>query len=301
MILCVDIGGTSAKMALMELSGEIAARHSTATAFDNYETPLLDTVNRGIDEFLRETGAAVEGIAVSATGQIDVKSGVVIGTGGNIRNYEGAEIKRTLEREYGVPVHVLNDANAAALGESYMGCACGRNCVIMITLGTGVGGGIVINGSVFGGSKGFAGEIGHTALYADKERCACGKRGCLETYASVKALLRRAESRIGERLNGRELFERAANGDAAVLELLDEWMDDIAEGASSLVHIFNPDMLVIGGGVSAQRELLVDPLRKKILDRTMPEFADGLEIVPAALDNDAGLYGALKFWLDAEG
>lgn len=298
MILCVDIGGTSAKMALMERDGSIIARSSVDTAFDDYETPLLTTVTRGIGDFLRETSANIEGIAVSATGQIDDQTGVVVGTGGNIRNYEGAEIKRTLEREYRAPVYVLNDANAAALGESYAGCARGKRCVVMITLGTGVGGGVVLDGKVFGGSHGFAGEIGHTTLYGKDAPCACGKRGCLETYASVKALVRRAEALTGEMLNGRELFERAEKGDKALLSLIDEWMCDIAEGASSLIHIFNPDMLIIGGGVSARKELLIEPLRQKILSRTMPEFTVGLEIAPASLGNDAGLYGALKFWMD---
>lgn len=300
MILCIDIGGTSAKMALMQRDGTITARKNVSTCFDHYETPLLTTVCRGAAAFLAETSASVEGIGVSATGQVDDRRGAVVGTGGNIRNYSGAEIKQTLAQAHHVPVFVLNDANAAALGECYRGAAQGMRCVIMITLGTGVGGGIVLDGQVFGGHRGLAGEIGHMTLNNDGVPCTCQKRGCLERYASVSALRGRIREQTGETLDGRTLFARVAAGDRALSAVLDGWMDDIADGASSLIHIFNPDRLIIGGGVSAQERLLIDPLRRKILARTMPAFREGLTIVPAALGNDAGLYGALKFWLDNE-
>ncbi|MBO2517114.1 MAG: ROK family protein, partial [Clostridiales bacterium] len=191
-----------------------------------------------------------------------------------------------------------------ALGEVKFGAGAGRGkkCVVMITLGTGVGGGIVIGGQVLGGARGIAGEIGHSTLYADGIPCACGKRGCLETYASTKALVRKAAELTGEKeINGRIIFARAAEGDRRMLDLLDGWMNCIAEGVSGLVHIFNPDLILIGGGVSAQEELLMKPLRKKILQRILPEFADGLSIERAALGNDAGLYGALCCWLSENG
>ena len=299
MILCIDIGGTATKMALLERDGAIRSRHEVPTAFDDYETPVLDTVLAGVKDFLQESGAEPEGIAVSAAGQIDTRLGKVIGTCGNIKNYEGAELKQALEHAFHVPCRVLNDANAAALGECYLGAGKGKRCVVMITLGTGVGGGIVLDGHVFGGAKGIAGEIGHFTLRAEGEECTCGKRGCYERYASTSALVRRARSLTGEGdINGRIIFDRAARGDERMLELLDGWMNDIADGASGLVHIFNPDLLLIGGGVSAQTELLLRPLREKIRQRVMREFAACLEIEAATLGNDAGLIGALKFYLD---
>ena len=298
MILCIDIGGTATKMALMR-EGVILQRYETPTAFDDYETPVLDTVCGGTKAFLEQAGVSVEGISVSATGQIDTALGKVIGTCGNIRNYEGAEIKKTLENLFHVPCTVLNDANAAALGECYAGAGQGRRCVLMITLGTGIGGGIVSEGHVFGGAKGIAGEIGHFTLKAGGETCTCGRQGCFERYASTSALVRKARELTGERdINGRIIFERAGMGDLSMLALLDDWMNDIADGASGLVHIFNPDLVLFGGGVSAQTELLLNPLREKIHRRLMREFSSCLEIEAATLGNDAGLYGAFKFFMD---
>ena len=160
MILAVDIGGTSVKMALVSQSGEIGPRHAAQTAFDGYATPILTTVIREARRFLDREGVPVEGIGVSATGQIDAASGAVIGTNGAIPNYEGAQIRREMEAEFGVPARVLNDANAAALGECFVGRARGMRHVVMVTFGTGVGGGIVIDGRIYEGARGIAGEIG---------------------------------------------------------------------------------------------------------------------------------------------
>lgn len=302
MILCIDIGGTAVKMALAERDGRLLSRHEADVGFDAYRTPLFDTVRREAAAFLMRENAVIEGIGVSATGQIDTERGVVVGTCGNIPNYAGSDIKESLRKEYRVPVSVLNDANAAALGECLFGAGRGKRCVVMVTLGTGVGGGVVINGQVLGGATGLAGEIGHLTLHAGGAQCSCGRRGCMECYASTKALVARAMQLTGEKgLDGRSVFGRAAEGDKRMLDLIGLWTDDIAEGASGLVHIFNPDLLLIGGGVSAQEELLMRPLREKIFQRVMPEFRRCLSVERAALGNDAGLYGALGFLLEENG
>jgi len=171
--------------------------------------------------------------------------------------------------------------------------------VLMITLGTGVGGGIVIGGKIFGGTRGIAGELGHFTLYQDGVPCPCGKKGCYESYAATTALVRRAKEATGEaELNGRIIFERAHRGDSVMLGVLDSWIDDIAAGITGLVHIFNPQMVLIGGGVSAQEELLIRPLREKVLATAMPRFGEGLQVESATLANDAGLIGAAKFFMD---
>ena len=148
---------------------------------------------------------------------------------------------------------------------------------------------------IFGGSRGLAGELGHFTLYQDGEPCACGKRGCFECYASAGALVRKAGAR-----DGRELFGliRAGNPDAS--EALSSWLDDVAAGITGLVHIFNPELVLIGGGISAQEELLIEPLRQRIMDGVMPRFAEGLAVRRAVLGNDAGMIGALRFWLDQQ-
>ena len=297
MILSVDIGGTAVKMGLVDRNGCIHARHEASVCFDNYKTPNLTTEIREAGKFVGDV--SIEGIGVSATGQVDDRAGIVIGTNGKIPGYEGSRIKEELENAFCVPVSVLNDANAAALGESFSGAAQGKRNAIMLTLGTGVGGGIIIDGRIFGGTRGIAGELGHFTLYQDGVPCPCGKRGCYESYAATTALVRLAQQRTGEQhLDGREIFKRASEGDKAMLEALDVWTDDIAAGITGLVHIFNPEIVIIGGGVSAQEELLIKPLRRKVLSGAMPRFAEGLQLERAVLGNDAGLIGAAKFFMD---
>ena len=296
MILAIDIGGTSAKMGLMREDGSLLARTEASVCFDGYRTPILDTVVRAAADFLAAEQAKIDGIAVSATGQVDTEIGAVVGTNGKIPNYEGARIKETLEKRFSVPVWALNDANAAALGECFLGAGRGCKDVLMITLGTGVGGGLVLGGRMYGGSRGLAGELGHFTLYQDGVPCACGKRGCYECYASAGALARRAGTE-----NGRVLFEKVRAGDTQARAALDAWLDDVAAGLTGLIHIFNPALVVIGGGVSAQEELLIAPLRKRVLAGVMPRFAENLRIERAALGNDAGMIGALRYWLDREG
>ncbi len=298
MILAIDIGGTSVKLGLVDESGVIHARREADVSFDGYKTPILTTALKEARAFLDREGAQVCGIGVSATGQVDDKTGVVIGTNGKIPGYEGSGIKAAFEREFALQTHVLNDANAAALGEVFAGRARGFQHVLMVTLGTGVGGGIVLDGQVFGGTRGIAGELGHFTLYADGIPCPCGKCGCFESYAATTALIRLAKDASGETLTGREIFERAAQGDRAMLTALDRWINDIAAGLSGLVHIFNPQMVLIGGGVSAQETLLMKPLRERVLSSVMPRFGEGLLIESASLGNDAGLIGAAKFFMD---
>ncbi len=298
MILSIDIGGTAVKMGLVDRQGVIHARHEASVCFDDYKTPILATVKKEAQAFLLNEKAEVEGVGVSACGQIDDRTGVVIGTNGKIPGYEGSRIKAELEELFGVPVWVLNDANAAALGEAFLGGAKGAENAILLTLGTGVGGGIILNGKIFGGTRGIAGELGHFTLYQSGLPCPCGKRGCYENYAATTALVRRAKEATGETLDGRQIFARAAAGEPVILSVLDDWIDDIAAGITGLVHIFNPEIVLIGGGVSAQKELLIAPLQKKVRSTAMPRFAEGLRVEQAKLGNDAGLIGAAKFFMD---
>lgn len=302
MILGVDIGGTSVKMGLIDEGGSIRAQTEADVSFDGYQTPIIDTVCKEAKRFLSVQDVQVSGVGVSATGQIDSRTGVVIGTNGKIPHYEGTPVKERLQKALDVPAWVLNDANAAALGECFTGRARGLKNVIMVTLGTGVGGGLVLDGRLYGGRRGIAGELGHFSLYQDGIPCSCGKRGCFENYASTTALLTRVRKAYPQEneWTGRLVFERAAQGDAGLREILSAWIDDIAAGITGLVHIFNPEMVIVGGGVSSQEELLMKPLRERILRHVMPRFAEGLQVEAALLGNNAGMIGAVKFFMEQE-
>lgn len=299
MILGIDIGGTSVKMGLLERDGSILQTREAKVS--PQKEPLLDTVIREAKAFLAEQHASPEGIGVSATGQIDDREGTVIGTNGKIPHYEGARIKQIMEETFHVPAHVLNDANAAVLGEAFTGRAKGMQHVLMVTLGTGVGGGVISGGRLLRGKRGIAGELGHFSLYQDGMPCPCGKTGCYESYASTTALIRLAEEAFATaNMNGRIIFERVAEGDARMTSVLNRWIDHVAAGLTGLIHIFNPEIVLIGGGVSAQEKLLMEPLRRKVLSGVMPRFAEGLQVEAAALGNCAGMTGAVRFWLDQE-
>lgn len=295
MILCIDIGGTAVKLGLLDREGHIHARLEVPTNQGRLPNPTLDAALQGAEKLVAEEKPRLEGVAVSAAGQIDSLRGVVAGSNGKLPGYEGSRIKETFEALYHVTTHVLNDANAAALGECFLGAGRGCRDVLMVTLGTGVGGGLVLGGKLYGGSRGLAGELGHFTLYQDGVPCSCGKRGCYESYAATTALVRRAGVE-----NGRVLFDRVRAGDAEMKKALDSWLDDVAAGLTGLVHIFNPELVLVGGGVSAQEELLIAPLRQKVRAGVMPRFGERLRVERATLGNDAGMIGALRWWLDQE-
>ena len=192
--LGVDIGGTAVKLGLVDENGRVLRRAERSVSFDGYKTPILDTVQAAIHEFLTADAPGLEGIAVSATGQIDSRRGVVAGTCGNFPGWIGVDIKGTLERAFGLPVTVANDANCMLLGEVWAGAAKGYTDVIGVTLGTGVGGGILTGGRLLEGARGLGGELGHFRLHAlDGVACTCGAIGCYERYAATTALVRSAQ------------------------------------------------------------------------------------------------------------
>ncbi len=295
-ILTLDVGGTAVKMGLIREDGSLQSKRERSVSFDGYRTPILQTVIREAEAYLQEEDASPAGIGVSATGQVDDREGVVIGTNGAIPGYEGTPFRRALEERFGVPVRVQNDANAAVLGECYAGRGRDVADVLMVTLGTGVGGGVVSGGRLMTGARGIAGELGHFQLDPGGEKCTCGRRGCFERYASVSALVRSAGGKRGY-ANGREIFSRAAEDDPTALGLLSDWIGFIAAGLIGLTHIFNPSLILIGGGVSTQEQLLIAPLREKVMAGVMPRFAEGLRLEAAMLGNDAGIYGAAALFL----
>ena len=296
----IDIGGTAVKLGIVDETGKVLCKGEQSVNFDGYQTPVLDTVRKAAKEFLTAQAIPVEnlsGIGVSATGQIDSRKGIVAGTCGNFPNYIGSPIKAALEQDFGLPVTVANDANCMTLGEVWVGGAQGYTDVIGVTLGTGVGGGILTGGRLLEGARGLGGELGHYRTHAlDGVPCTCGATGCWERYAATTALVRAALEKIPAWTDGRAIFAAAEAGDPEVLALLDAWTDEIAQGLAGMVHIFNPQLILIGGGVSAQQALLIDPLAAQVRKSIMPAFAEGLELKAAALQNDAGLVGAVYYF-----
>ena len=298
-ILGLDIGGTAVKMGILDSDGQFLFKAEHSVSFDGYQTPILDTALYCARQFVQQCGVEIAGIGISATGQIDVESGTVVGTCGNLPGWVGVSLKNVFEDAFHVPVVAMNDANAAILGESWMGAARGCQDVVMVTLGTGVGGGVLVNGQVLEGRMGLAGELGHMPLKHHGRLCTCGNRGCYEQYASATALLSLAEERLALRpANAKALFDLAEGGDEAVAQLLGEWRDAIAAGLVGLTHLFSPELILLGGGVSRQEEWLVAPVRDAVLRLAMPRFVQGLRIEAAKLGNEAGMMGAAYCWMN---
>ena len=308
--LGIDIGGTAAKFGLVDEDGNILHRSEFSVSFDGYETPILKTVLEKTEYFVASGGLSfrdISGIGVSATGQIDSVNGEVIGSAGHIKNWVGSKIKESFEKKHSIKTIVINDANSAALGEKWIGAGKGYKDIVAVTIGTGVGGGIIVNDRILLGKKGLAGEIGHIVIHGSGESCSCGNTGCLEKYASTTALVRKVSAlqkknpsafpkEFEENLNGRKIFD-ALKGNSLLEKAVDNWVDDISLGIISLVHIFNPELVIIGGGVSGRKEF-IEALSKRVNEKIMPRFLEGLEIVPAKLGNDAGLIGAIYYLIE---
>lgn len=305
--LGVDIGGTAVKLGLITGDGNLLFTHTSPVNFDKYKTPIMKTVLREIDCFLSKNklvSSDLLGIGVSATGQIDPKSGIVTGSAGHISNWLLTPVKDLLENRYHLPVSVANDANCAIIGEHWKGCAIGFSDIIMITIGTGIGGGIICNGRLLSGHTGIAGELGHFSIQKDGTMCSCGNIGCYEQYASASALVKAVREALPsfhsysktdpDQINGKFIFDQVKAGNIEYQRVVDNWIDNIAMGLTGLIHIFNPELVVIGGGISQQEELLIVPLRERVLSKIMPGFRRDLQFRSAKLDNNAGLIGAVR-------
>ena len=298
MLLGVDVGGTAIKIGTVTPAGELVSFETVPVRYGVRENAMFETAMEEMDRALRKGGAEITGIGISATGQVDPAGGRVIGAEDPSSVYIGSDFRGSAESRFHLPVSVVNDADAALLGEIHAGAARGCGDVLMITLGTGVGGAFTVDGRLFLGHRGIAGELGHTALYQDGPRCVCGRRGCYQNYASASALVRRAEKAAGRTFPGaRNVFSALAAGEYPMLrQVFDDWTDDVAAGLSSFIHMLNPRMILIGGGISEQ-PAVIEALREKIRRSVMPRFAEGLVIERAALGNRAGVIGAVQFLL----
>ena len=302
----IDIGGTQVKFGLVSQEGYVSETMAFDVAFDGYETPIMDTVMEKLVWYMQEFGLNeqnVQGIGVSATGQIDVVEGYVAGTAGHIKNWDGCRIKDRIKSVYTGPVSVMNDANCAALAEQWLGGAKDATDAVVITIGTGIGGGIIVDSQILSGSRGFGGEIGHFTIRNNGVKCTCGSRGCYERYGSTTALVKNVKKAVkegkvsaevfdGKPINGKTIFENLP-GNQELAGVVDKWIGCIADGLVGLVHIFNPQVILVSGGVSAQKELFIEPLRDKILKTAMPQSAKGVRVEAAKMGNDAGLVGAV--------
>lgn len=297
--LGIDIGGTAVKAGIITENGEVIEKRSLSANINNYQLPLLDRVKKAVSEIktaAQKKEFEIQGVGVSAAGQIDSSKGMIIGDNGHIPDWKGTNLKTEIEEVTNLKTEVENDANCAAIAEKWIGNARDYNDSIIYTIGTGIGAGIIIDNQIFNGSRGIGGEIGHMIIEHQGRKCSCGNRGCFEQYASMTALVRdvKKELKLDQEIDGRYIFRELKAGNQELKKVVDQFLDYHATAIISLLHIFNPEAVIIGGGVSAQKELLLKPLEKIVRAKAMPAYTENFVLKTAKLSNDAGMIGAVK-------
>lgn len=304
----VDIGGTTVKMGLLETTGEILDKWEIVTKTENEGQAILPDIAASILAKTKERGINkddIVGIGVGVPAPV-TEDGVVNGSANLGWTYK--EVKRELEELTGITSVIGNDANVAALGEMWKGGGSGEKNMVMITLGTGVGGGVIINGKVITGEHGAGGEVGHICVnYNEPDTCGCGNHGCLEQYASATGIVRLAKKKLAaesretvlhnESVSAKDVFDAVKAGDQVAIEIAEEFGQYLASGLVNLAVIADPAVFVIGGGVSKAGEVLLPFIQKPYKEKA---FFSNKEIrfTLATLGNDAGICGAAKMVLD---
>lgn len=295
-VIGVDLGGTNLRTALVSQNGEVVGKVKEPTrASDGHARvvqKLIENIKAQQDRALRN-GTRVAAVGVGAPGVIRADTGVVVKSP-NFPDWNDLPLKKELEAALALPVSVENDANAAALGEQWRGAGRGIPSMIFLTLGTGVGGGIVLDGRIWHGADGMAGEIGHMTIIPDGRRCGCGNTGCLEMYASSRGIVLTYQERSSRSkvITSEEIYQAARDGDALSGAVLKDMGRLLGIGIANLINIFNPEMIVIGGGVKDAWPFFIDATREEIKKRAFEYPAARTRIVPSVLGDDAGMIGA---------
>lgn len=302
----VDLGGTTVKMGLFEAEGELISKWEIPTRTEEKGAYILSDIAASIVDEMKKRGLSKEdvlGIGIGTPGQVIEQKTVLecvnIGWG-------RMEVADELTKMTGIAnVKVANDANVAALGEMWKGGGEGYQSIVMVTLGTGVGGGIIVNGEILTGSNGAAGEIGHITINPNETvTCNCGKKGCLEQYASATGIVREAKKALAattqkstlrdfEELTAKDIFDEAKKGDELAMEMVEQLSRYLGLTLAHVAHTVDPQAFVIGGGVSRAGEILTENIEKYYRMYSMNALKDKVFTL-ATLGNDAGIYGSAK-------
>lgn len=290
----IDIGGTDTKIGLVDIHQKILASETIKTDASRSPEEVIGDIGRSALQLLEAQGIAMDqcvGVGIGVPGTVDRKNGIVRYSN-NIK-WENVELVREMGKYLPLPTRIANDADCAALGEVVAGA--GKECqdVIMITLGTGVGGGIILDGNIYEG-KGIGGsELGHMVIVENGEPCTCGRRGCLEAYASATALVREAKKSTGYILTPQEIFAGSGRGDRKLQEVVDTYIRRLGIGIVNIVNIFRPQLVLIGGGISGQGETITRPLNEIVRANCFGGDKGQIPVIETAtLGNEAGMIGA---------
>ncbi len=314
MYLGIDIGGTKTMIALADRRGNLVARSrkSSKRLEEGPEAYIAELIAHA-RELVAGSGFSepIEAIGVGCGGPLDRETGVIL-SGSVLPGWHNVPLRRQIEDAFGVPVNLDNDATAAGFGEAVFGAGKGFRDLAYFTVSTGIGGGVIIGGKPYRGANGNAGEFGHQTLDPEGRPCACGKRGCLQAYASGTSIGERAREMAAreptrmlelaggriERITAETAAEAARLGDPVAIRLWEDTGRYLGHGVSNVINLLNPQRVILGGGVTKAGELLFGPVRRYAARWTMPELFQAVEIVPAALGDDVGICGAIALAME---
>jgi glucokinase len=315
LIIGVDIGGTKCAVCIANESGEILHRYGEPTSGDDRSPEeILESLARGVDRLLAENGidrSQILGAGVSCGGPLDTKTGIIYAPP-NLPRWQAVPVKQIIEYSLQVPVRVENDANATALAEWKFGAGIGARNLVFMTMGTGIGGGIIADGRLIHGANDLAGELGHQTVLINGPQCGCGKRGCLEALASgpsiarlakvsmlpgrEKAVLPMADGQV-DSITARHIVEAAKQADPFAVAILEEAGTYMGIGIANIIQILNPEVVILGTIAVHAGDLVLDPIRKAVSEYAWKRSADVCRIVPAALEDRAQDLAGIALWL----
>ena len=303
--LAADVGGTNTRMAVVTGEGEILTQSKKPTHCKEGRDEMI----KFLVSFSRETieksqlpRKEICGMGIGFPGPLNAKSGTVFNPP-NLIGWDNVPLKDILEEELKMPVSIENDANSAALGEWWKGVGAGTNSLVCITLGTGIGGGIILDGRVWHGASWIAGEIGHTTIIRDGMKCTCGNKGCLEAYASSRGIIERVNIALSEErgkdkfqpiMELKQLDQLVLQGNEIILKVIKETGVILGIAVANLANLLNPEMVVLFGGVTNLGENLIKPLREEVKKRAFKKATESLRIEVAKLGDNSGILGAAK-------
>lgn len=306
----IDIGGTNIKYGLFDKGGKVLFREQRPTLVEKGANPLMHLITNISESLLfhaAEEEYEVPWLGVGTPGAVDSKTGTVVGHSPNIKGWQGTKIGQHLKERLNLPVLVDNDVNAMALAEHKFGAAVGFKNVVCVTVGTGVGGGLILDGRLWRGPNNHAGELGHMSIDPAGPECRCGNTGCLEVFCNSKAIIERTKNKLRqgltpvfekllkgsiENLSIRKLFAAGRKGDKIAAEVISETAELLGTGLAGVVNLLNPDIVVIGGGVADGGAGFVEQVGATIRKRAFAAATENLKISRASLGNDAGFIGA---------
>lgn len=307
--IALDLGGTQVRAALVDRNGKIHNRVATPTGTAHGPEVILQQMcNAALATINGVDPERILGVGVCAPGPLNASEGISLSMP-TIRGFENVNLRIPLEQALGFPVWFENDASAAALGEWRFGAGMGLHNFVYITVSTGIGGGVVVDNRLMRGRLGLAGEVGHMTILHKGDTCSCGNNGCWEAYASGTAFMRRARARVESSsvtllsdcpapLHGQAIFDAAAKGDPLALALVSEEAEFLGIGIANLLHLYSPEVIIVGGGMSTHLEVLRPGISAKVREAAMKGFED-IPVVRATLDGNSGLIGAAVLVFDA--